>query len=68
MVRRKSLFLKALQENKVSILPRLAEAIRNTKCPYCKFYQKCMNEATSPKHQHWGAYLEIAHRKGVSNC
>ena len=44
MVRRKSLFLKALQENNVSILPRLQESIRNTKCPYCKFYQKCMNE------------------------
>src|SRR5712691_3049603 len=44
MIRRKSLFLKALQENNVSTLPRLTEAIRNTKCPYCKFYQKCMNE------------------------
>ena len=44
MIRRKSLFLKALQENNVSILPRLAEDIRNTKCPHCKFYQKCMNE------------------------
>jgi hypothetical protein len=44
MIRRKSLFLKALQENNVSILPRLAEVIRNTKCPYCKFYQKYMNE------------------------
>jgi hypothetical protein len=44
MVRRKSLFVKALRENNVSILPRLAEATRNTKCPYCKFYQKCMNE------------------------
>jgi len=44
MVRRKSLFRRALQENNVSILPRLAETIRNTRCPYCKFYQKCMNE------------------------
>jgi hypothetical protein len=44
MIRRKSLFLKALQESNVSILPRLAESTRNTKCPYCKFYQKCMNE------------------------
>ncbi len=44
LIRRKSLFLKALQEKNVSILPRLAEAIRNTKCPYVKFYQKCMNE------------------------
>jgi hypothetical protein len=44
MIRRKSLFLRALQENNVSILPRLADSIRNSKCPYCKFYQKCMNE------------------------
>ena len=44
MIRGKSLFLKVLQENNVSILPRLAEAIRNIKCPYCKFYQKCLNE------------------------
>ncbi len=44
MVRRKSLFLRTLQEKNVSILPRLAETIRNTRCPYCKFYQKCMNE------------------------
>jgi hypothetical protein len=44
MVRRKTLFVKALQENNVSILPRLVDATRNTKCPYCKFYQKCMNE------------------------
>jgi hypothetical protein len=46
MVRRKSLFLKALQENNVSILPRLGESLRNLKCPYCEFYQKCMNEDT----------------------
>jgi len=43
MVRRKNLFLKALQENDVSILPRLPENIKNSKCPYCPFYDKCMN-------------------------
>jgi hypothetical protein len=44
MVRRKNLFFKALQENDVSILPKLAEAKRSSKCPWCKFYNKCMDE------------------------
>jgi hypothetical protein len=44
MVRRKKLFLRALQENDVSILPKLAEAKRSSKCPWCKFYNKCMDE------------------------
>jgi hypothetical protein len=44
MVRRKNLFLKALQENDVSILPKLVEAKRISKCPWCKFYNKCMDE------------------------
>jgi hypothetical protein len=44
MIRRKSLFLKALQEKNVTILPRLPEFMRNSKCPYCKYYQRCMNE------------------------
>jgi hypothetical protein len=43
MVRRKNLFLKALQENDVSILPKLVEAKRSSKCPWCKFYNKCMD-------------------------
>ena len=44
MIRRKNLFVKALNEKDVSILPRLNVKIRNSKCPYCVFYDKCMNE------------------------
>lgn len=44
MVRRKTLFQKSLQENDVSILPRLREDIRSSKCPRCKFYDVCMDE------------------------
>ena len=44
MVRRKNLFLKALEENDVSILPRLPEFARNKKCGWCPFYDKCMNK------------------------
>ncbi|MFL6372269.1 MAG: hypothetical protein ACJ70N_06995 [Nitrososphaera sp.] len=44
MVRRKNLFVKALDENDASILPRLPESMRNYKCKWCVFYNKCMNE------------------------
>lgn len=44
MVRRKNLFLKALEENDVSILPRLIDDAKRSKCPHCPFYDKCINQ------------------------
>jgi hypothetical protein len=44
MVRRKNLFLKALEEKDVSILPRLIDDAKRGKCPYCPFYDKCVNQ------------------------
>jgi hypothetical protein len=44
MIRRKNLFLKALQENDVSILPRLIDDAKRSKCPHCAFYDKCINQ------------------------
>jgi CRISPR/Cas system-associated exonuclease Cas4 (RecB family) len=44
MVRRKTLFQKSLQESNVSILPRLKENMRSSKCPWCKFYDICMSK------------------------
>ena len=44
MIRRKTLFQKSLQESNVSILPRLKENIRSSKCPWCKFYDICMSK------------------------
>jgi CRISPR/Cas system-associated exonuclease Cas4 (RecB family) len=43
MIRRKNLFLKALENKDVTILPRLSEKIRDRKCPWCKFYEICMD-------------------------
>jgi CRISPR/Cas system-associated exonuclease Cas4 (RecB family) len=43
MVRRKNLFLKALEENDVSILPRLIDDAKRSKCPGCPYYDKCIN-------------------------
>jgi hypothetical protein len=44
MVRRKTLFLKAFEEEDVSILPRLIDDAKRSKCPYCQFYDKCINQ------------------------
>jgi hypothetical protein len=44
MVRRKNLFLKALEEGNVSILPRLIDDAKRAKCPRCQFYDKCINQ------------------------
>src|SRR5919108_930174 len=44
MVRRKNLFLKALEENDVSILPRLIDDAKRSKCPYCPFHDKCIDQ------------------------
>jgi len=44
MIRRKTLFQKSLQESNVSILPRLKEDIRSSKCSWCKFYDTCMSK------------------------
>ena len=43
MVRRKNLFLKAMEEKDVTILPRLIDDAKRSKCPYCPFYDKCIN-------------------------
>ncbi len=43
MVRRKNLFLRALDENNVSLLPRLIDDAKRSKCPYCQFYDQCIN-------------------------
>ena len=44
MIRRKNLFLRALEENNVSLLPRLIDEAKRSKCPYCQFYDKCINQ------------------------
>jgi hypothetical protein len=44
MVRRKNLFLKAWEESDVSILPRLIDDAKRSKCPHCPFYDKCINQ------------------------
>jgi hypothetical protein len=66
MVRRKNLFRKALEHSDVSILPRLSQAKRNSKCPKCNFYDKCMNEDSETQDAHEMANeLDIMDISGV---
>jgi hypothetical protein len=44
MVRRKNLFLRAIEERNPSILPRLVEPMKSKKCPSCPFYDMCMDQ------------------------
>jgi hypothetical protein len=44
MVRRKNLFLRAIEERNPSILPRLVEPMKSKKCPSCPFYDICMDQ------------------------
>lgn len=66
MVRRKNLFRDALELSDVSILPRLSQAKRNSKCPKCNFYDKCMNEDGETQDAHEMANeLDIMDISGV---
>ncbi len=51
MIRRKNLFLKALETEDVTVLPRLPEKMRNRKCPWCKFYDICMDSKNDETEQ-----------------
>ena len=51
MIRRKNLFLTALETEDVTILPRLPEKMRNKKCPWCKFYDICMDSKNDETEQ-----------------
>jgi CRISPR/Cas system-associated exonuclease Cas4 (RecB family) len=66
MVRRKNLFLKALEENDVSVLPRLPEFARKKKCGWCPFYDKCMNKDNeSDKAKEMANEIDILDISGV---
>ena len=67
MIRRKNLFLKALETKDVTILPRLPEKMRNKKCPWCKFYDICMdsNNDETEQAKEMGNEIDIFDIPGV---
>lgn len=44
MVLRKNILVSALENHDVTILPRVTEPLKSSKCPNCPFYIRCYNE------------------------
>jgi hypothetical protein len=65
MVRRKNLFLKALEESDVSILPRLIDDAKRIKCPYCPYYEKCGQDSESQEAQQMSKEIDLLDIGGV---
>jgi hypothetical protein len=59
MVLRKNMLARALENHDVSILPRLTEPLKSTKCPNRPYYRRCYDEMESEK------ALDIAHQTDV---
>jgi hypothetical protein len=49
MVLRKNILVNALENHDVTILPRLTEPLKSSKCPKCPFYDRCYNEMENEK-------------------
>jgi hypothetical protein len=65
MVRRKNLFLKALEENDVSILPRLIDDAKRIKCPSCAYYEKCGEDSEKLEAQEMAREVDLLDIKGI---
>ena len=44
MVLRKNILTSALKDHDVTILPRVTEPLKSTKCPICPFYRRCYDD------------------------
>ena len=44
MVLRKNILVNALENHDVTVLPRLTEPLKSSKCPNCPFYRRCYDE------------------------
>jgi CRISPR/Cas system-associated exonuclease Cas4 (RecB family) len=66
MVRRKNLFLRALNENNVSLLPRLIDDAKRSKCPSCPYNNKCINhDSESDEAKEIAKEIDLIDIKGV---
>jgi hypothetical protein len=49
MVLRKNILVSALENHDVTILPRVTEPLKSSKCPNCPFYSRCYDEAENER-------------------
>jgi hypothetical protein len=66
IVRRKNLFLRALNEGNVSLLPRLIDDAKRSKCPLCPYNDKCINhDYESDEAKEMAKEIDLMDIKGV---
>jgi hypothetical protein len=65
MVRRKNLFLKALEDGDVSILPRLLGEAKKIKCPSCPYLDRCFSDSESPEATSMAEEIDLLDMGGV---
>ena len=65
MVLRKNMLVNALENHDVTILPRLTEPLKSSKCPKCPFYDRCYNDIESEKALDIAQQIDLFDIRGV---
>src|SRR5216117_144783 len=65
MVLRKNMLVDALKSHDVSILPRLIEPLKSSKCPHCPFYDKCFKDMEGEKARDFAQQIDLFDIRGV---
>ena len=65
MVLRKNMLVNALENHDVTILPRLTEPLKSSKCPKCPFYDRCYNDTESEKALDIAQQIDLFDIRGV---
>jgi CRISPR/Cas system-associated exonuclease Cas4 (RecB family) len=65
MVLRKNMLVNALENHDVTILPRLTEPLKSSKCPKCPFYDRCYNDIENEKALDIAQQIDLFDIRGV---
>jgi CRISPR/Cas system-associated exonuclease Cas4 (RecB family) len=65
MVLRKKILVNALENHDVTILPRLTEPLKSSKCPSCPFYRRCYDDTENEKALAIAQQTDILDIRGV---
>jgi CRISPR/Cas system-associated exonuclease Cas4 (RecB family) len=65
MVLRKNILLDALENHDVTVLPRLTEPLKSSKCPNCPFYRRCYDEIENEKALNIAQQIDILDIRGT---
>jgi hypothetical protein len=65
MVLRKNILVNALENHDVTILPRLNEPLKSSKCPNCPFYRRCYDDTENEKARDIAQQMDILDIRGT---